>query len=141
MFSPKGPEWIIILVVVLLIFGARKLPELARSLGASAKEFRKGILRAAQKRQRHSEAPPRLRTQLVRPPEAVQAGTSHGSRALRHEVLCMRPSSHWEEVGGAMAGKSTLRYRCRATRTTPMISSGGPFAGPRRYGPSISRVF
>lgn len=43
MFSPKGPEWIIILVVVLLIFGARKLPELARSLGASAKEFRKGI--------------------------------------------------------------------------------------------------
>jgi sec-independent protein translocase protein TatA len=27
----------------LLIFGARKLPELARSLGASAKEFRKGI--------------------------------------------------------------------------------------------------
>ena len=43
MFSPKGSEWIIILVVVLLIFGARKLPELARSLGASAKEFRKGI--------------------------------------------------------------------------------------------------
>ena len=40
---PKGSEWILILVVVLLLFGARKLPELARSLGASAKEFRKGI--------------------------------------------------------------------------------------------------
>lgn len=38
-----GWELIIILVVILLIFGARKLPELARSLGASAKEFRKGI--------------------------------------------------------------------------------------------------
>lgn len=37
------PELIIILAVVLLVFGARKLPELARSLGASAKEFRKGI--------------------------------------------------------------------------------------------------
>ena len=48
MFSPKGPEWIIILVVVLLIFGARKLPELARSIGASAKEFRKGIQEGAQ---------------------------------------------------------------------------------------------
>ena len=36
-------ELIIILVVVLLVFGARKLPDLARSLGASAKEFRKGI--------------------------------------------------------------------------------------------------
>lgn len=38
-----APELIIILVVLLLLFGARKLPDLARSLGASAKEFRKGI--------------------------------------------------------------------------------------------------
>lgn len=38
-----APELIIVLVVVLVFFGARKLPELARSLGASAKEFRKGI--------------------------------------------------------------------------------------------------
>lgn len=43
MFGLRGQELIIILVVVLLLFGARKLPELARSLGASAKEFRKGI--------------------------------------------------------------------------------------------------
>ncbi|HZD21900.1 MAG TPA: twin-arginine translocase TatA/TatE family subunit [Acidimicrobiia bacterium] len=39
----RGQEWLIVLLVVLLIFGARKLPELARSLGSSAKEFRKGI--------------------------------------------------------------------------------------------------
>ncbi len=38
-----GPELIIILVVVVLLFGAAKLPQLARSLGASAKEFKKGI--------------------------------------------------------------------------------------------------
>ena len=38
-----GPEVILILVVVLLIFGAARLPSLARSLGASAKEFRKGV--------------------------------------------------------------------------------------------------
>lgn len=36
-------ELLIILLIVLLIFGARKLPDLARSLGSSAKEFRKGI--------------------------------------------------------------------------------------------------
>ena len=39
-----GPvELILILVVVLLLFGARKLPELARGLGQSAREFKKGI--------------------------------------------------------------------------------------------------
>lgn len=43
MFGLRGQELLIVLVIVLLIFGARKLPELARSLGASAKEFRKGI--------------------------------------------------------------------------------------------------
>jgi sec-independent protein translocase protein TatA len=40
---PKGSEWLIILLVVVLIFGASRLPALARSIGASAKEFRKGI--------------------------------------------------------------------------------------------------
>ena len=40
---PKGMEWLIILLVILLLFGARKLPDLARSLGSSAKEFRKGL--------------------------------------------------------------------------------------------------
>jgi sec-independent protein translocase protein TatA len=39
----RGNEWIIVLLVVALIFGARRLPDLARSIGASAKEFRKGL--------------------------------------------------------------------------------------------------
>ena len=38
-----GPEILIILVVVMFFFGAKKLPELARSIGVSAKEFKKGI--------------------------------------------------------------------------------------------------
>lgn len=38
-----GQEWLIVLLIIVLIFGARKLPDLARSLGSSAKEFRKGI--------------------------------------------------------------------------------------------------
>ena len=39
----QGWEIIVVLVIILLLFGARKLPDLARSIGASAKEFRKGL--------------------------------------------------------------------------------------------------
>ncbi len=38
---PQGPELIIIFLVVLLLFGANKLPGLARALGKSLGEFRK----------------------------------------------------------------------------------------------------
>jgi sec-independent protein translocase protein TatA len=36
-----GPDLIIILAIVLVLFGAKKLPELARGLGQSMNEFRK----------------------------------------------------------------------------------------------------
>ena len=42
MFGPIGmPELIIILVIALIIFGPRKLPELGKSLGRSLNEFKR----------------------------------------------------------------------------------------------------
>jgi sec-independent protein translocase protein TatA len=43
MFGINGSEWWILLVIVLLIFGPSKLPDLARSMGKSVTEFRKGM--------------------------------------------------------------------------------------------------
>ena len=37
------PDLLIILAIVLLLFGAKKLPELSKSLGSSARELRKGL--------------------------------------------------------------------------------------------------
>lgn len=37
------PELVIILVIVVLLFGAKKLPELARSVGTSVKELKDGV--------------------------------------------------------------------------------------------------
>jgi sec-independent protein translocase protein TatA len=38
-----GPEMLIVLVVLLLLFGSKKVPELARSLGRAQKEFKDGV--------------------------------------------------------------------------------------------------
>ena len=38
-----GPELIILLVIVLLLFGAKRIPELARGLGSGVREFKRGV--------------------------------------------------------------------------------------------------
>ena len=38
---PHGQEWIVILVIIVVLFGAKKLPELGKSLGIGIKEFKK----------------------------------------------------------------------------------------------------
>lgn len=43
MSFPGGPEMLLVLLVVLLLFGAKKLPELARSMGQASKEFKTGL--------------------------------------------------------------------------------------------------
>ena len=42
MGMPGGSEMIIVFAVILLLFGAKRLPELSRSLGKSLGEFKKG---------------------------------------------------------------------------------------------------
>jgi sec-independent protein translocase protein TatA len=42
-----APELIIILLIIMLLFGGAKLPKLAKSLGESSREFRKGLSEGA----------------------------------------------------------------------------------------------
>ena len=39
---PGGMEWVLIAVVVLLLFGGKKIPELMKGLGKGISEFKKG---------------------------------------------------------------------------------------------------
>lgn len=40
---PKGFEWIVILIIALLIFGPKALPQLGKSLGTTVKNLREGM--------------------------------------------------------------------------------------------------
>ena len=42
MFGLGAQELLLILLIILLLFGARKIPEIARGLGKSVAEFKKG---------------------------------------------------------------------------------------------------
>ncbi len=42
LFGPVGPEVLIILLIIILLFGANRIPKLARSTGEAIGEFRRG---------------------------------------------------------------------------------------------------
>lgn len=43
MHMPSGTQWLIILLIVVLLFGAKKIPELAKGLGKGIKTFKNEI--------------------------------------------------------------------------------------------------
>ncbi|MGA1933572.1 twin-arginine translocase TatA/TatE family subunit [Arcobacter sp. YIC-464] len=43
MGMPGGMEWILIALVVLLLFGGKKIPELAKGLGSGIKNFKNAV--------------------------------------------------------------------------------------------------
>jgi sec-independent protein translocase protein TatA len=79
-FNLGGPELIIILVIVLIVFGAGKLPSVMRDVGKGVKEFKnaqseeEGVATTSQS----TAAPP--------PPAASPAGTAstNGSTTVAH---------------------------------------------------------
>lgn len=53
---PHGWQWLLIIVVILLLFGAAKLPALAKSMGQSARVF-KGEIKAMKEEDTVAKSP------------------------------------------------------------------------------------
>jgi sec-independent protein translocase protein TatA len=41
-FFGRGEDWLIVLLIIVILFGSTRIPQLARSLGRSVSEFKKG---------------------------------------------------------------------------------------------------
>jgi TatA/E family protein of Tat protein translocase len=57
MSFPGGTEMLIVLAVVILLFGAKKVPELARSMGRAKKEFSSGLKEGAREQKVEGPCP------------------------------------------------------------------------------------
>ncbi len=78
MFGQIGmSELLVILVIVLLVFGPKKIPELARGISRGLNEFKRAAEDVKQELQIDYDRPERTRT---RPPAPTQQ-TSHDSNA------------------------------------------------------------
>ena len=42
-FLPSGSEWVIIALLILLLFGGKKIPELMKGLGKGVMSFKDGV--------------------------------------------------------------------------------------------------
>ena len=65
-----GMELLILLVIILLFFGASRVPELARSLGKGKREFQKGVEEAKAEEEREKADAPQDKDESPAPEEA-----------------------------------------------------------------------
>lgn len=83
LFNLGGGEIILILALVLILFGAKKLPELARGLGQGIREFKKATREVSDEVQNAvDETPPpakRLPQDNQNPPQQTVSQTPPGS--------------------------------------------------------------
>ncbi len=67
---PGPTEWVVILLIALLLFGAKRLPELARGLGKSIKEFKRATSEVEQ------DIREAMKEEETKKPEAKSADSS-----------------------------------------------------------------
>src|SRR5690349_18587515 len=74
-----GPDLIVILLIILVLFGAKKLPELARGMGQAVKEFQKAKDEFNDELHKAGKSDTQIATPDVKPAESTVARTDNQS--------------------------------------------------------------
>lgn len=80
-----GPELIIFLVIILLLFGAKRIPELAKGLGSGVREFRQGVKTGADEDKKDEQLAAGEDGAQEEPARAESTGERDGVRAEQAE--------------------------------------------------------
>jgi TatA/E family protein of Tat protein translocase len=99
-----GPELFLIMVVALIVFGPKKLPEIGKSLGRMMNEFKKASSEFRQTLEDEVEADKRRETARIEAPVTVTASvvepaTAYDPHAASHEASPV--AAHEAAVGSA----------------------------------------
>ena len=89
-----GPQGIFILFVLLLLFGAKKLPELAKGLGQAIREFSKAKNEITDEIMREAESRPAPSRQIETPPPVAQSAGTQTSPASQTVSQANLPHDH-----------------------------------------------
>jgi sec-independent protein translocase protein TatA len=73
-------HWLILLVVVLLIFGTKKIRNLGPDLGAAIRDFKKGLSGDDEAKQKEEEAARKAAEQLRADPPPAAGSSTQGQR-------------------------------------------------------------
>jgi sec-independent protein translocase protein TatA len=93
------PELIIVLVVALLIFGPKKLPEMGSAIGKAITEFRKGMSELTAPKDQHDEENKLATSATELPPATTSTSKS--------EATAVKEDAHVNEMATSSEEKST----------------------------------
>lgn len=113
-------HWLVVLAIVLILFGGRKIPEVMKGLGEGIRNFKDGMAGAAQ-------TPPASGTQLSAP-TGITAKASHGQVALS-----WNPSTAASSYNVKRSGISGGPYALIASTAATSYSDEGLASGTFYY--------
>lgn len=89
-FGFHGLDLVVILVIALLIFGPKKLPEMGASIGKSIKEFQKGMKEVTQPKDDTNATPEAIQAPTAAPVSSFEVNNSEDS--VREEAAAQHPN-------------------------------------------------